>query len=416
MFEQANHQRNSSEATDVDLKSNLDVSGRPSTQWLRWDMVCLIGSIIFTLATILVLGSPSPTPSSIVPVTVLPSPAVASVSPLSESSDVNGMLTESLSDGMENTSTLSPQEIERLLSTPPIIATPDSYVIVRDSNNPFTIIPERPRWAVTEYTAVPGDTISTIASRFGISPETVAWSNPRSYVQILQPGNVLNIMPVDGVFHTVFNEETIADVADKYDVDPFAIIDWESNELEGSAPETTLSSGTRLVVPGGIGEQISWSPQVVRVDGGGSGSAANGQISFSPGDPGSCGLIDNPGGGNSWLRPLSGYTWIRGYASWHPAADLAVPEGSPVVAATSGRVIFAGWNTFGYGYAVVLAHGPFTTIYAHLSSILVGCGQDVAPGQQIALSGNTGNSSGPHLHFEVRYNDIPQDPTLTVGL
>lgn len=148
----------------------------------------------------------------------------------------------------------------------------------------------------------------------------------------------------------------------------------------------------------------------------GSGSSSGGsQIAFADGDPGSCGLVDNPGGGAAWTRPISNDTWIRGFALWHAAVDLAASEGTPVYGANGGRVIFAGWSNRGYGYTVVLAHAPFTTIYAHLGNITVRCGQDVASGQQIAGSGNRGNnSSDPHLRFEIRYQDTPQDPTFTI--
>ena len=313
--------------------------------------------------------------------------------------------------------TLTTEQIASILSTPVVLPTQDPVVIVRNIYDPFTYIPERPRSSIIEYTAVAGDTIGAIAERFGLKPETVAWSNPRAYIQILQPGNLLNILPVDGVLHTVLVEQTISSVAELYRVDPYTIIDSEYNNLAGASPDTLLTSNTRLIVPGGTGEQISWTPQVIRVAAGdGQVSSNGGQISFSPGDPGSCGLVDNPGSSGVWVRPLSGYAWVRGYAAWHPAADLSVPEGTSVIAASSGRVIFAGWNSFGYGYAVVLAHGPFTTIYAHLSAVNVRCGQDVSAGQLIGASGNTGNSSGPHLHFEVRYNDTPQDPALTVAL
>ena len=88
--------------------------------------------------------------------------------------------------------------------------------------------------------------------------------------------------------------------------------------------------------------------------------------------------------------------------------------GTPVRAANGGTVIFSGWNSFGYGYTIVLAHGPFTTLYGHLSDINVGCGQYVSSGQLIGAVGSSGNSSGPHLHFEIRYNDSPQDPTYTI--
>jgi murein DD-endopeptidase MepM/ murein hydrolase activator NlpD len=85
------------------------------------------------------------------------------------------------------------------------------------------------------------------------------------------------------------------------------------------------------------------------------------------------------------------------------------------MAANGGTVIFAGWNSWGYGYTVVLAHGPYTTLYGHLSNIYVGCRQWVDPGTVIAAVGSSGNSSGPHLHFEIRSNDVPQDPTFTLA-
>ncbi|MEO0562443.1 MAG: M23 family metallopeptidase, partial [Chloroflexota bacterium] len=147
----------------------------------------------------------------------------------------------------------------------------------------------------------------------------------------------------------------------------------------------------------------------------GSSGAGGSFISFAPGDPGSCGRVANPGGGGFWTRPINNYTWIRGFTGFHTGVDLAASVGTPVLAAQGGTVIFAGWNNWGYGYTVVLAHGPFTTLYGHLSNINVGCGQSVGAGQVIGGVGNTGNSSGPHLHFEIRFNDIPEDPTTNIS-
>ncbi len=388
-------------------------SGHDKLGWL-----CLIGAVLFTLATAILFVMPDTSPSAEVDNGETRSTAVAVIptlimeTPLANEGTGSGLTTDVLMP------TLSPQDASQLLSTPPFTVTLNSIDFTRNVYDPFTFIPDRARTETIQYIAVSGDTMGAIAERFGLRPETLAWSNPRSYIQILQPGNVLNIPPVDGVIYAVLGEETIASIAEQYNVDPYAIIDSEYNNLFGTTPETLLPSGERVVVEGGVGEQIAWSPQVVRVAASGSGgnTRSGGQISFSPGDPGSCGLVDNPGGGSGWVRPINGYTWIRGYASWHPAADLAVREGTTVAAANSGRVIFAGWNTFGYGYTVVVAHGPFTTIYAHLSAISVSCGQDVSAGQVIGASGNSGNSSGPHLHFELRYNDVPQDPTYTVAL
>jgi murein DD-endopeptidase MepM/ murein hydrolase activator NlpD len=109
------------------------------------------------------------------------------------------------------------------------------------------------------------------------------------------------------------------------------------------------------------------------------------------------------------------YQWARGFTALHPGVDLAGAVGTPIFAANSGTVIFAGWNSYGYGYAVVLAHGAYTTVYGHLSAVNVSCGQFVNAGQVIGAMGATGNASGPHLHFEIRYNDVPQNPTTAIA-
>ncbi|WP_051874706.1 M23 family metallopeptidase [Streptomyces exfoliatus] len=116
----------------------------------------------------------------------------------------------------------------------------------------------------------------------------------------------------------------------------------------------------------------------------------------------------------SWVKPVTSYTLTASYnqggAMWshkHSGQDFAVPVGTPVKAAGAGTVVKAGPNGGGdgpaYGNAIVVKHTNGTySQYAHLSKIKVHVGQKVGAGQQIALSGNTGNSSGPHLHFEIR--------------
>ncbi len=104
----------------------------------------------------------------------------------------------------------------------------------------------------------------------------------------------------------------------------------------------------------------------------------------------------------------SGYGWRWG--RMHEGIDLAVPNGTPVVASAAGTVIVAGWMG-GYGNLVVIDHGGgISTAYAHNTSVTIGAGQQVAQGQLIAYSGNTGNSTGPHVHFEVRVNGAAVDP------
>jgi murein DD-endopeptidase MepM/ murein hydrolase activator NlpD len=106
------------------------------------------------------------------------------------------------------------------------------------------------------------------------------------------------------------------------------------------------------------------------------------------------------------LTSTFGWRWGR----MHEGIDLAVPSGTPVVAAASGTVIVAGWMG-GYGNLVVIDHGNgIATAYGHNTSVVVGYGQSVAQGQLISYSGSTGHSTGPHVHFEVRVNGSPVDP------
>jgi murein DD-endopeptidase MepM/ murein hydrolase activator NlpD len=118
----------------------------------------------------------------------------------------------------------------------------------------------------------------------------------------------------------------------------------------------------------------------------------------------------------------SGFIWpvngavVSGFGMrWgrlHEGIDITAPTGTPIWAAAAGTVIHAGWLG-GYGNLVVVDHGNgLATAYAHASAILVAVGQEVAQGETLALIGSTGNSSGPHLHFEVRVNGIAVDPLL----
>ncbi len=107
-----------------------------------------------------------------------------------------------------------------------------------------------------------------------------------------------------------------------------------------------------------------------------------------------------------WVKPFSNYTLTSGFGwRWgrmHPAQDLAAPTGTPVYALSSGRVIFAGWSNEGYGYMVKIRYWDGTVSwFAHNSRLLVSVGDSVAPGEKVSYSGNTGNSTGPHLHLEI---------------
>lgn len=109
-------------------------------------------------------------------------------------------------------------------------------------------------------------------------------------------------------------------------------------------------------------------------------------------------------------RPVTGGRLTQEFHPGHTGIDIAVPTGTEVKSTMDGRVIHAGWNAQGYGNLVIVENGPYRTYYAHLSSIPVSAGDEVKAGTIIGLSGSTGNSTGPHLHYEIRKNKMAIDP------
>lgn len=280
--------------------------------------------------------------------------------------------------------------------------------IVGVSENPFTINREGQRTQVVKYVVQSGDTIDAITARYGVSLQTLVWSNRRFYVNALRPGFVMTILPVDGAIHRVDQPMTIAAIAAQYQVNPYSIIDSDFNDLKDSTPENILPVGLEVIVPGGKGnkEPLYYEPpQSVYIEASGPfGQTAiyQGTAVFGEGQPGSCGKQDIYGGSSPSVAPTGGYVLTTDFSSDHPGVDLADSLGAKVVASGGGTVIFAGWSTWGYGYAVVIAHGPVMSLYAHLNDVGVRCGQQVQAGQYIGNVGSTGWSSGPHVHFEIR--------------
>ncbi len=286
--------------------------------------------------------------------------------------------------------------------------------------SPYTIIPDRPRNRVITYTVQPGDTLTGIAEMFNLDRTTIFWANTETLqgdVHMLRPGMDLYILPVDGVYHKSDGNHTLQWIADHYSVPVEDILNSEFNELAGMTPEDVPNWGMRIVVPGGVGEFTDWrSPIQETVD------ESTGTVTraFMPGMPGSCAAgIRGAGGTGAWARPLQGaYSFTQPFYPGHSGVDLAAPVGTPVTAADTGVVIYSGWvpASWGYGILVVLDHGNgWTTYYAHLSTNGVGCGQTVPRGGYVGQVGSTGNSSGSHLHFEMRWNHVPDNPASFIG-
>ncbi|MEW6716648.1 MAG: M23 family metallopeptidase [Chloroflexota bacterium] len=262
-----------------------------------------------------------------------------------------------------------------------------------------TIIPNRPRQEVVKYTVQTGDAVFGIAEKFNIKPETVLWANYdmlNDNPDLLKLGMELNIPPVDGVYYQWQEEDTLESIAGQFEAKVEDIISWSGNQLDLSNPE--IEPGTWVMIPGGHREFKQWIvPTIPR------GSAG---VSASLYGPGACpGGYEGAYGSGTFIWPTTNH-YLSGndYWSGHLGIDIAAGEGMGIMAADSGVVVFAGWATGGYGYMVMIDHGNgYQTLYAHLGQINLTCGQSVYQGQLIGLSGSSGNSTGPHLHFEVRY-------------
>jgi len=290
-------------------------------------------------------------------------------------------------DQLLDTSVLVPVESEPSLLQrairPFTTILPDTPTINLD--NTITAVPNK----ITLYTVQPGDTVLGIANKFGLKPETLQGANARidKNPDLLSIGDELRIMPVDGSIHRVQSGDTLSKIATGYNVSIDTIIGYEANGLtSASAP---LSIGYELVIPGGVKAYVP--PQSLSYTDVSSGSsiAASGNFGW-------------PTAGNV----------TQGFWSGHRAVDIGSWTGAPVKAADGGRVMIAksGWN-YGYGNYVVIDHGNgFVSLYGHLNSIYVQSGESVSNGQRIGTVGNTGNSTGPHLHFEIRYRDALRNP------
>ncbi len=274
-----------------------------------------------------------------------------------------------------------------LLTLSPQLNEAEDDVLVRAAV-PHTIIPERVKEEISTYVVQSGDTIFGIAAKFGLAPETIMWANHNleDNPDWLRVNQELIILPVDGVYHQVGGGDTIEGIAATYKAEPAAIIDYPLNELDPDDP--IIQPGQWLVVPGGSKPFV---PRTV--------TAYSGPI---PEDAA-------PGSGVfGW--PASG-TIFQGYWSSHPGIDIAAWTGAPITAADSGYVVASGWDNTGYGNIIVIDHGNgFQTLYAHLQAYYVEPGNNVAKGEQIGEMGSTGNSTGPHLHFEIRQGTVQRNP------
>lgn len=246
------------------------------------------------------------------------------------------------------------------------------------------------------HTVQDGETLSSIADRYGLQVTTILWENTLTEKSSLKPGQELRILPVDGVRHKVARGETIYTVGKKYGLDESQvqrIVDYPFNEFLND--ETfELVTGQYLIVPDGVRKDTAVTSKPIAKYG----------VQLTP----DAGAVTAKG---QFVWPAAGRI-TQGYAFYHKAIDIANRAGGTLVAADSGTVIVAGWpDNSGYGNRVIIDHGNgYVTLYAHMSLIQVRQGQRVNRGDVIGQMGSTGRSTGVHLHFEVRQGGASVNP------
>jgi murein DD-endopeptidase MepM/ murein hydrolase activator NlpD len=259
------------------------------------------------------------------------------------------------------------------------------------------------------YTVKPGDTLLTVALEVGVDVEDLPCAvSPRFRTdQPLVIGDVLEVPPPTWRCHQVEMGESLTRIAAQYGLDPLVLLDIPWNQLESGAlgngalevqsylrvPPTAGSESAEGFLNFMLNQPLSVSPIAAYAIGG-----------TKPRNTAMVGPLpkDWPYGSGNFMWPV--YGWMsQGYRGDHRAIDVAAPTGTFVTASDRGVVIRAGWNEQGYGTFVVIDHNiDYITLYAHLSEVFVQEGDIVAQGEIIGTIGSTGNSTGPHLHFEIR--------------
>jgi LysM repeat protein len=223
------------------------------------------------------------------------------------------------------------------------------------------------------YEVKKGDTLADIAKLYNVSKNTIVWANDIKKGKV-DPGEILIILPVSGVKHIVKKGDTVKSISKKYKADEQSIIEFNSI-VDGN-----MAIGDELIIPDG---QMYIDAPVTKKQ---TKPAYTGAVA------------------GYYTRPILGGIKTQGRHGRN-AVDIGAPIGSTVVAAAAGTIQVAkksGYNG-GYGSMIIISHGNGTqTVYAHLNNVYVNVGQQVSKGEHIGASGNTGKSTGPHLHFEVR--------------
>lgn len=264
--------------------------------------------------------------------------------------------------------------------------------VISDFQDPHTDISQKPRSEIIDYKVESGDTLSGVASKFGITADTIRWANDLKR-DAIKPGQTLKILPESGVAYTVKSGDTLESVAKKFSAEQQPILDYPFNDVPD---DLSLKVGQLLIIPGGSPPEVKAPKKKPQPQ----------YLAQGPSSP----AFSAPGGG-TFIWPAGGS--LTQYFSWyHPGIDIANRQGPGIAASDGGTVMVAGWpDSNGYGNRVVIDHGNgYKSLYGHLSNIYVSAGDTVSRGQLIGQMGSTGRSTGTHLHLEIYYKGVALNP------
>ncbi len=301
-----------------------------------------------------------------------------------------------------------------VFNTPVPDPTSDATATSRPTRTPTPAIsptpeptnPPQRRDDFVTYMVQDGDSLGLIAERYGLEPKSVLWANYdllNDNPDFLRAGMQLQIPPVDGVYYQWQGADSLAGVAAIFGSTEDTILEWPGNQID--TENLYVVPGTWIMIPGGVRvferfvlPSVDRAPSVDKRYEYGSGACFGG--------------YEGPEGSGTLIWPTVSHE-VRGNTFWegHEGVDLAVIDSEEIVFADAGVVVFAGWANGGYGLTVMIDHGNgIQTVYAHLSEVLVHCGNSGEQGQVLGLGGNVNSSMGLHLHFEVRRNGERIDP------
>jgi len=276
----------------------------------------------------------------------------------------------------------APLNIDPSISRHPVLAIIDNNALSSEGDSGATFIDagKSGTGQISVYVVRKGDSLASIAKMFGVSTNTITWANNLKG-GVISEGDQLVILPVSGIKHTVKKGDNLQSIAKLYKADINDILSYNDITVD-----TKLNIGDVVIVPDGELATVS------------SGSSSGSK------EPVLLNVNNYPSYVGYYQRPINGGRKTQGIHGYN-GVDLAAPKGTPIYAAANGRVIIArtsGYNG-GYGLYVVISHTNGTqTVYGHMSKVNVSVGQNVEQGQIIGAVGNTGRSTGPHVHFEIR--------------